>query len=82
MSDTARVFIAVHLPEPQRTTLELAIADLRKHGLAKVRWVRPEGIHLTLKFLGNIPTSQIEAVTVAMTVAARESSPLDWHSVG
>ena len=75
VSDKARVFIAVHLPEPQLATLELTVADLRKHGLPKVRWVRPEGIHLTLKFLGNIPASQIEAITVRMTVAAQESFP-------
>ena len=75
MSASARVFIAVHLPEPQRATLELAIADLRKHGLSKVRWVRPEGIHLTLKFLGNISEPQVEAVTWAMTATAKESSP-------
>lgn len=75
MSATARVFIAAHLPEPQRATLELAIADLRKHGLSKVRWVRPEGIHLTLKFLGNISETQVEAVTWAMTATAKESFP-------
>ena len=75
MIDTARVFLAVHLPEPQRATLELAIADLRKHGLSRVRWVRPEGIHLTLKFLGNILSSQVEAVAGAMTIAAKGSSP-------
>ena len=75
MSKTARVFVAVHLPEPQRATLELTIGSLRERGLSNVRWVRPEGIHLTLKFLGNIPAAQVEAVSVAMGDAARESSP-------
>ena len=75
MSETARVFVAVHLPDPQRANLELTIAKLRERGLSKVRWVRPEGIHLTLKFLGDIPTLQMEAVSEAMGDAARESSP-------
>ncbi len=75
MSKTARVFVAVHLPEPQRAALELTISSLRESGLSKVRWVRPEGVHLTLKFLGDIPASQIEAVGVAMRDAAKESSP-------
>ena len=75
MSDTVRVFIAVHLPAGQRAALESAVAKLQDHGLTKVRWVRSEGIHLTLKFLGNIPASQLEGVTNAMREAADGSSP-------
>jgi 2'-5' RNA ligase len=41
--------------------------------------VRPEGIHLTLKFLGDIEISQIEPVIVAMKKAAQEVQPFKLH---
>ena len=81
MSATERVFVAVHLPAAQRAVLESAIASLRGHGLDRVRWVRVEGIHLTLKFLGDIPVSQVEAVAQGMRSAARTLPPskCNWH---
>ena len=74
MTSPLRLFIAVLLPAPQRATLEAAIANLRQQGVAGVRWVRPEGIHLTLKFLGDVHPSQVEAVASAMRAAAEEAS--------
>ncbi len=35
----------------------------------RLRWVRPEGVHLTLKFLGAVPASRLEAVTAALEAA-------------
>ncbi len=75
MSDTVRVFVAVQLPAPQRAALEVSVAGLREYGLSNVRWVRSEGIHLTLKFLGDIPTSQIGEATTAVRHSAAESHP-------
>ena len=75
MSATERVFVAVPLPAAQRAVLESAIASLRGHGLDRVRWVRVEGIHVTLKFLGDIPASQVEAVGQAMRSAAKDVAP-------
>jgi 2'-5' RNA ligase len=40
-----------------------------------VRWVRPRGIHLTLKFLGEVPASQIEAIAEAMREACTPYAP-------
>lgn len=81
---TVRVFVAVHLPAPQRAALEGAIALLQERGLTRVRWVRPEGIHLTLKFLGDIPASQVDAVTDAMYGIAVGPKPfrLELSSLG
>jgi 2'-5' RNA ligase len=57
-----RAFIAVELPEQTRQSLrtltrELQAADRRAAGA--VRWVSPENVHLTLKFLGNVPSGRI-----------------------
>jgi len=40
-----------------------------------VRWVRPEGIHLTLKFLGDTPTEKVPEIKHALTAVARHAPP-------
>ena len=65
-----RAFIAVELPLGAREALEDVIADLQALALTGVRWVRPEGVHLTLKFLGNIESASIEPISQAMSQCA------------
>lgn len=59
MSDLLRLFWAVELPEPVRESLTTIQRRLKRSG-ADARWVRPEGIHLTVKFLGNAPAEAVE----------------------
>jgi 2'-5' RNA ligase len=47
-----------------------------------VRWVRPEGIHLTLKFLGDVPSSRITSITQAVETACRGCDPFTFALVG
>jgi 2'-5' RNA ligase len=49
-----RAFFALPLDEALRPGMVEAQDDLRKSG-ADVSWVKPESLHLTLKFLGEIP---------------------------
>jgi 2'-5' RNA ligase len=49
--------------------------DLKAHGL-RVRWVRPENIHLTLKFLDNINPEDVAGIIAAVESAARGQKPL------
>jgi RNA 2',3'-cyclic 3'-phosphodiesterase len=66
-----RAFIAVELPEPVLGLLERAQASLAQAvPRGPVRWVRPEGIHLTLKFLGNVAENKIGAIAASMDVLA------------
>jgi len=58
---TLRVFIAIDLPETLRAEIGRLQASLKKLG-ADVRWVRPEGVHLTLKFLGEVEEKTVEAL--------------------
>ncbi|MFQ5812112.1 MAG: RNA 2',3'-cyclic phosphodiesterase [Anaerolineae bacterium] len=65
-----RTFIAIELDE----TISAALADLQAQLKAKipqgsVRWVKPGGIHLTLKFLGDVPANRIEEIERALTQA-------------
>jgi 2'-5' RNA ligase len=62
-----RLFIAVTVPEAIRTEMEKAQAELRRAlPKARVSWTKPEHFHLTLKFLGNVETGQVEALTGAV----------------
>jgi 2'-5' RNA ligase len=71
MSETFRAFIAIDLPETLRRILAEAQEALNLHGAA-IKWVRPENIHLTLKFLGDSDTAQTARIVGAMTSAARD----------
>jgi len=61
-----RSFIAIELPEKVKSGLHQLQAELKLAGYTFIKWVAPEGIHLTLKFLGNIPLKKVAGVTKAM----------------
>jgi RNA 2',3'-cyclic 3'-phosphodiesterase len=56
-----RSFLAIELPKPILKKIEEVQGDL-KSTHTDVRWVSPEKIHLTLKFLGNIEESRIDSI--------------------
>lgn len=70
MNETIRTFIAVELPEELRADIRQVQQALKKYHL-NFRWVRPESIHLTLKFLGNISPANIQTVTRELTDVAK-----------
>ncbi len=70
-----RLFVAVDLPEDVRETLGRLQGDLRQRDLSGLRWVRPEGIHLTLKFLGETPAERVPAIEAALSAATGGSEP-------
>jgi len=72
-SEEIRSFIAIELSEEVKKGLARLRADLGEHSF--VKWVAPEGIHLTLKFLGNILPKQVMRITQAMEEAGRGISP-------
>lgn len=57
-----RAFIAIELPEQIKSRLSELQALLKKSG-ADVKWVEPQNIHLTLKFLGEI--DEVKSVKIA-----------------
>jgi 2'-5' RNA ligase len=73
---TIRTFVAIELDEELRGKLGDLQADLRDRLAPRsVRWVRPEAIHLTLKFLGDTPLDRVELVKAALVEAAAEIGP-------
>jgi 2'-5' RNA ligase len=65
-----RTFIAVELPQEIRLALETLQARLKSPNQPWVKWVDPHGIHLTLKFLGNIANDRVDEIIEAMREAA------------
>ena len=68
--DTLRVFVAIELPDDVKQVVADAIDTLRRERIDNLRLVRPEGVHLTLKFLGDIGVNRVPAVKDAMAQAA------------
>jgi 2'-5' RNA ligase len=73
-----RLFIAVELPETwlaalgawqEQTRLDLALPG---RGL---RWTRPEGLHVTLKFLGEVAATRVPGIEGALRSAVAERRP-------
>jgi len=70
-----RAFIAIDLPESIRESLARKMDEIRQsltvpiqsNRDSTIRWSRPEGIHLTLKFLGEITQPQVAQITSALS---------------
>ena len=61
-----RSFIALPISGPARDTLRNTIKELDVTLGDKIRWVRPEGIHLTLKFMGDVDPKIIEGLLLLL----------------
>ena len=66
-----RCFIAIELPDEAKEGLARLKRELERTEHKFVKWVNPRGVHLTLKFLGNIHSKQVTEVTEAMRTAVQ-----------
>ena len=73
--EEVRSFIAVELPGELKQELTQLEDRLKLSNQPWVRWVNPYSIHLTLKFLGNVATDRLDAITRSMEEASRGSAP-------
>lgn len=69
-----RTFVAIDIPEEIRRKV-VDLVDGLKPATTKVRWTRPEGLHITLKFIGEIPPEKVEAVKGRLE-SVRSSGPV------
>lgn len=63
--DKIRAFIAIPATEEIRQLIEQLEKSLMRSG-ADVKWVEPRNVHLTLKFLGNIPVDTVEPMSKSL----------------
>jgi 2'-5' RNA ligase len=69
-----RAFIAIPLPHPLLDQLTALQRQLEAQVPSRsVRWTQPEGIHLTLKFLGDTSTDKLPDIKQALTAVARHA---------
>ena len=72
---TTRTFLAIDLPEKIITQL-IDIQDGLKASVKGIRWTRPEGIHLTLKFFGNISENDIVNISGVVEKKTKDARPV------
>ena len=77
-----RSFIAIPVPSEGIKVLQETVKSLHSDIGASVRWVRPEGIHLTLKFMGDIPAETVERVLEVLPPVAARFSPFELSISG
>jgi 2'-5' RNA ligase len=70
-----RLFLALALPPPLRAEVS-AIQDSLRARLRGWRWTRPESIHLTLRFLGEVDDAAVSLLAPGWADAASRSDPL------
>ena len=74
-SEEIRSFVAIELPEEVKNRLVRLRGGLERKEHAFVKWVEPGGIHLTLKFLGNISPELVTEITRAIKESSEGISP-------
>jgi RNA 2',3'-cyclic 3'-phosphodiesterase len=77
-----RSFIAIELPEPVKAELKRIEDSLKLTDSGCAKWVDPYGIHLTLKFLGNIDAEKVGAIVEMMDDAAHATPPFHLELKG
>jgi len=73
---TVRTFIAIVLDNSLHPTMSRIIEKLSSSN-AKVKWVEPENVHLTLKFLGNVEEERLPEVFEACERAVKDMRAID-----
>ncbi|HEX5387958.1 MAG TPA: RNA 2',3'-cyclic phosphodiesterase [Gemmatimonadales bacterium] len=70
-----RLFVALPIPEPARDEIAGLLGRLRACEWP-VRWVRDEGLHVTLKFYGEVAPERLDVIEESVRFAAADSAPV------
>lgn len=81
MDPTTRTFLAVSLPDATRTELGRVRDELRGD-LSGLRWVAPELFHLTLAFLGDLPTEDLDRLSTSVAEAVEPVTVFALEVIG
>lgn len=82
-----RLFVALEIPANVRQELASLIANLRaatgQSAKNRPKWVRPENVHLTLKFIGEVAQDKIAAIRSALAgLPSGEAIQLEFRNLG
>lgn len=83
MPDIIRTFIAAEMPKNIISGVGELQQGLKDYGI-DIRWIRPENIHLTLKFLGDVQAADIGNIfgAISRTVDGIASISLNAKGIG
>jgi 2'-5' RNA ligase len=70
-----RAFIAIELSEELKASLARLQELIKLGSESYVKWVDPQGVHLTLKFLGNISVDRVSEISKAVAEVASSAAP-------
>jgi 2'-5' RNA ligase len=77
-----RLFVALEIPSAVRENLGALLESLRAVS-PQTRWVRPENLHVTLKFMGEVPETKLAATRSALAgVRSDQAVTLDFRGLG
>lgn len=76
-----RTFIAIDVSDEARRAVGTFTSALKKEK-ARVSWVKPGNVHITLKFLGEIDEEKIPEINNAIRVCAKEQKPFEIEIKG
>src|SRR5689334_17655362 len=76
-----RLFVAVEIESAIRSRIHEFVSRLRAQ-ISEARWVRPEGLHITLKFLGNVADERRAAIEKALGSVHERQVTLSLKGVG
>jgi RNA 2',3'-cyclic 3'-phosphodiesterase len=80
---TVRAFVALEIPSTlQQAIIKQAARLYQSLGADLVRWVPVENIHLTLKFLGDVPSNHLDFLKQSLTQIATSSPAFDLQLDG
>ena len=81
-ADTVRVFVSVGLSADARDQLVEAVTRIRAEVPEGIQWASPDGMHLTLKFLGNIPSSHVSPLLACVEELANANPVFGLNLAG
>jgi 2'-5' RNA ligase len=77
-----RLFVALEIPSRVRENLAALIRDLRAFA-PQAKWVRSENLHVTLKFIGEVPETKVATIRIALAgVHSDQPVELDFRGLG
>jgi 2'-5' RNA ligase len=75
-----RLFVAIDAPEDVRRRVAAFAAEMRERA-PRARWVRFDGVHVTLKFIGETPPERAAAIRQALA-PVRTAAPVEMEFRG
>jgi 2'-5' RNA ligase len=76
-----RIFIALDIPADIRARM-LEYAERARRLAPEARWARPEGLHVTLKFIGEVSDAKVQEIKAALAAVKAAPFEVKFESAG